>query len=437
MRKLAFLMATACAVPGAHAAICAMDPHPAATLLLPYFEHDYGGGCTPSSAHDHGASFTLHNASDQSQLGRITLWSTAGIPVLDFYLYLHARQSQRITLYDLLCEGSLPRTGSQLNRSEATFRSSSANFSQCGSGFEPDVPPRYDTNLSAARRDEIRQALTGGNVEAAGGCYGPDHGDDIGRGYITVDDVEACAMQAVDSAAYVQTTLGFDNVWLGGWEQTGIAENVGAGGALIAIEAAPPGTFTEDMPTFYGRFDDFSAVDRREPLPSTWSTGFAQGGTPARTAEWIVWRETPRLAPSPVLCGGASTGGELPLQAREQRGFDAGGQSQAPPQAPPAPIGLATQRIPAAALESTSQVAFAGTLGLGYANLADGTADPRLGQAWLGALSYVPGSHGDLTPGIALDSRCPAGFAAPADVSGPLPGLPVLPHEVFMDGYED
>lgn len=435
MRLTAFLVAAACAAPGAQAAICAIDPRPAATLLLPYFEHDYA--CVASTQDDHGANFTLHNASSQSQLGRVTLWSTAGVPVFDFYLYLHARQSRRITLYDLLCTGELPRTGSQLGASDATFRTSSQNFSQCGSGFEPDVPPVYTTNLSAARREEIRRALTGKHVEAAAGCYGPDHGDDIGRGYITVDDVESCATHAVDSAAYVQTTLGFDNVWLGGWEQTGIAPHVGAGGALIAIEAAPPGTFASGTPTFYGRFDDFSAVDRREPLPSTWATGFLQNGSPARTAEWIVWRETPRLAPSPALCGGTSAGGELPLEAREQRAFDAGGQSQAPPQALPAPIGLATQRIPAVALESTSQIAFAGLRGLGYANLADGTADPRLGQAWLGALSFVPERFGDLTPGIAMDSRCPAAFPAPADVSGPLPSLPALPHQVFGDSYED
>ena len=437
LRPSLALLACLSVLSGAQAAICAVDPRPAATLLLPYFEHDYATACTALGAGGYSAAFTLHNVSDQSQLGRITLWSTAGIPVLDFYLYLHARQSRRITLYDLLCLGRLPRTGSQVNRDDAVFRTSSPNFTFCGAGFETDVPPSYQTPLTQARRDEIRQALTGKNVALAGGCYGEDHGDDIARGYLTVDDVEMCATQAVDSAAYLQGVLGFDNAWIGGWEQTGLDENVGAGGSMIAIEAAPPGAFADDTPTFYGRFDDFSAVDRREPLPSTWSTGFLQNGSPARTAEWIVWRETPRLTPSPALCNGTSAGGELPLQARDQRGFDAGGQSQASPQAPPAPIGLATQRIPASALESTSEVAFAGALGLGYANLADGTADPRLGQGWVGALSFVPGRFGDLAPAVALDSRCPAGFNAPADVNGPLPGLPALPNQLLMDSYED
>jgi hypothetical protein len=438
MRRLALALCTglaAFAAGNAQAAICAVDDRPAATLLLPYFEHDYATSCTSGGGRDHSAVFSVHNASNTGQLARVTLWTRAGIPALDFYLYLHGRQSRRIALADILCRGVLPRSGSAWERS--TRFGSSPNYTSCsdGSGAQPNVPPGYSTPLSVERRAELRRALTGKPDPDDASCAAPDAGDEIARGYLTIDDATLCSSDAPDSAQYLQGQLGHDNVWLGSWVQTGLAEHVAGGGPLIAIESAPPGFFAADAPTFYGRYHDFSGADRREPLPSTWSTAFVQGGNPARTADWIVWRETPRLTPSTALCNGTTAGGELPLESREQRAFDAGGNSQAAPQAAPAPIAFAAQRIPAQALESSSTVAFAGSRGLGYGNFADGTVDARLGQAWMAMATYVPTRFGDLVPALAMDSRCTV--PAPADVRGPLAALPTVPGFLFTDGLED
>jgi len=354
MRRLVAIAACVAAVlPAAtDAAVCALDPRPAATLLLPYFEHDYATGCG-FDGREHSTVVSLHNASDSGQLARVMLWSRGGVPVLDFYLYLHGRQSRRIALDEVLCDGVLPRSGPQWQRN--TRFGPSPHYPLCGSGsgFDPNVAPGYSVPLDADRRAAIRRALTGKPDPGTGACHAPDAGDDVARGYITVDDAVTCSALAPDSAGFVQSDLGHDNVWLGSWQLTGLSGNVGGGSALVAIESAPPGFFANGATTFYGRYNDYSALDQREPLPSTWATGFLQGGSPQRTADWIAWRDTPRTAPSTALC---APGGEQPLGARDQRGFDAGGQSQGAPQGAPLPIGLATQRIPAAALESTSTV---------------------------------------------------------------------------------
>lgn len=81
------------------------------------------------------------------------------------------------------------------------------------------------------------------------------------------------------------------------------ASNFAAAGNLVHIEADPlhPETSNEGQYTFYGRFSDWTAADRREPLATTFAvrylrnTGFS-GGT-----ELIVWRD-PKEMIEPFDC---------------------------------------------------------------------------------------------------------------------------------------
>lgn len=431
---VALLFGSLATVP-ASASVCAVDTVPAASLLIPYVHFDYGAGCGPLSALTRDTEFWFHNTDNESQLSRVTLWSRAGIPVLDFLVYQQGRESHRFRLRDLLCNGVLPRTGpGEANTSRFSVLGT-PSIAGCNNTTFGSEPPMYPP-LTAQQLGDLRLALTGKVVAAANGCYAPDAGDDLARGYVTIDVVTNCAAGTPADAAYYGT-IGHANVLVGGYLMDDGQQNAGYGGAAIAIESAPAGRFVQDASTFYGRYDGFSGDDRREPLPSTWMAGFAHSGASGSNGEFIVWREVPKLAPSMALCGGSSDGAEIPLEARAQRLFDAGGNSQPAPQGPPAAIPLATQRIPAAALENTSIVGSAGRTGLGYAHLADGTADPRLGQAWLGAVFTTEERYGEIVSGIPMDSRCAAGSATAADVRGPTPTNPTFASYVFADRFED
>ena len=432
---LVALLVGSLATAPAFAAVCAVDNVPASSLLIPYVHFDYGAGCGSVSPQTRDTEFWFHNTDNESQLSRVTLWSRAGIPVLDFLVYQQGRESHRFRLRELLCNGNLPRTGPGESNTSRFSVLGTPSIAGCSNNAFSNEPPMYPV-LTAQQLADLRLALTGKVVAAANGCYAPDAGDDLARGYITIDVVKNCTAGTPADAAY-QDTMGHANVLVGGYLMDDGQQNAGYGGAAVAIESAPAGRFVQDASTFYGRYDGYSADDRREPLPSTWMAGFAHSGASGSNGEFIVWREVPKLVPSMALCGGSTDGAEIPLEAREQRLFDGAGASQGPPQAPPAAIPLATQRIPAAALESTSAVGSAGRIGLGYAHLADGTADPRLGQAWLGAVFTTAQRFGEIVPGIPMDSRCAAGSATPADVRGPTPTNPTVAGYLFTDRFED
>lgn len=430
---LAALLAGWLITASATAAICAVDTVPASTLLIPYVEFDYAAGCG-FNFNGRDTEFWFHNTDNESQLSRVTLWSQAGIPALDFLVYQQGRESHRFRLRDLLCTGTLPRTGPGESNTSLFSLFGTPSISGCNNSLFGNEPPMYPP-LTTEQLGDLRLALTGKVVPAADGCYAPDAGDDLARGYITIDVVQNCTAGSSADTGY--DSLGHANVLIGGYMLEDGSQNIGGGGAAIAIESAPASRFGQDASTFYGRYDDFSGTDRREPLPSTWMASFAHSGSNDDDGEFIVWREVPALTPSMALCGGSSDGGEIPLESREQRLFDASGDSEPAPQAAPNPIPLASQRIPAAALESTSTIGSAAVNGLGYAHLADGTADPRLGQAWLGTVLTTAGRYGDVVSGIPMDSRCAAGSATPADVRGPTPTNPTFASYLFTDRFED
>jgi hypothetical protein len=442
LRSISVALVAALAPLSAGAAVCAVDTVPAASLLVPYFELDLATACSSQLRNNASETeFWFHNTSNESTLSRVTLWSQAGIPALDFLVYQQGRESHHIPLRSVLCDGTLPRTGPGEGDTSRFSLLGTPSLSLCFNGSFGNQAPMYPP-LTSTQLADLRLALTGKVVPSANGCYAPDAGDQVARGYITIDVVRTCAAVTPADTGYYDTSTGevpiaSDNVLVGGFLLSEGAQNIGYGAAAIALEAAPAGRFVQDDSTFYGRYHGYSGVDRREPLPSTWMTGLAHSGANGSNGEAIVWREVPKLTPSMALCAGSSTGGEVPLEAREQRLFDAGGHSQPAPQAPPAAIPLATQRLPLSALESTSVVGSAGRRALGYAHLADGTADPRLGQAWFGALVRTEGRYGDLVSGIPIDSRCDAGSSTPADVRGPTPTNPNVPGYFWADGFED
>ncbi|HXT19145.1 MAG TPA: hypothetical protein VN923_00190, partial [Thermoanaerobaculia bacterium] len=177
------------------ALIGTVDAVPAATLLLPYFEVDLG------SANGITTLFSINNASATSQLAHVTVWSDASIPVLDFDVYLTGYDVQTFNLRDILVNGVLPQTGSGTTTAandpgspQGAFSSARLVFPACNTTTSPPSPPVYAIPaISASFRTHLQAVLTGKKSPVDGTCAGINHGDNIARGYITVDDVNNCS----------------------------------------------------------------------------------------------------------------------------------------------------------------------------------------------------------------------------------------------------
>ena len=200
MKKLAVAIAllSLVALGGrASAVICAIDDVPAATLLLPYFSVDL------NSTDGSGANtlFSVNNASATAVLAHVVVWSDLSVPVLDFNIYLTGYDVQTVNLWDILYNGNLPRTasagqdGTDTISPKGTF-SQDINFASCSGQLPPpDLPANFI--------DHLKKSLTGLASPVLGNlCAGRPLGDNIARGYITVDTVNNCTLRFPGDVGY-------------------------------------------------------------------------------------------------------------------------------------------------------------------------------------------------------------------------------------------
>ena len=190
----------------AFAEIGTIDDVPAATLLLPYFECELGANLAPAPG---GVTtlFSINNASATAVLAHVTFWTDESIPTLDFDIYLTGYDVQTINVFDIF-NGILPRTadagvdtGDTTNPNDGISNqgalSQDINFpgatGPCGSAATVYAAPPAPT-LTPALIDHIRKAHTGRFSPVYGGCVGLAYGDNIARGYVTVDSVLDCTL---------------------------------------------------------------------------------------------------------------------------------------------------------------------------------------------------------------------------------------------------
>src|SRR3954469_14910994 len=164
----------------AFALICTIDDVPAATLLLPYFEVDL------SNPNGETTLFSVNNASATAVLAHVVVWSDLSVPVLDFNIYLTGYDVQTVNLRDILVSGIIPRTASAGQDPGDTISpkgsfSQDINFASCtGLLPTPTLPASFVAGL--------RASLTGvASSNLAGRCAGRAFGDNVARGYITID----------------------------------------------------------------------------------------------------------------------------------------------------------------------------------------------------------------------------------------------------------
>ena len=313
VRKLFVCLAFAAAILSAspsQALIGTIDDVPATTLLLPYFEVDLDNGDGINTL------LSVNNASASATLVHVVLWSDLSVHVLDFSIYLTGYDVATLNLRDLLVNRNTPRSASAGQDPTDTISphgefSQDINFASC-TGFLPlpQLPLSYQTHT--------QNALTGKASTFFGEplCFGRNLGDNIARGYITLDVTNACTnLFPGDPGYFVNGGAGIAgnrNIIWGDYFYVIPGQNFAQGETLVHIESAPgiglergyaadPETSVPGEYTFYGRYVDWTAADNREPLATSFATRFVNGGAFDGGTDIICWRDS-KVEQNPFTC---------------------------------------------------------------------------------------------------------------------------------------
>lgn len=290
----------------APAVIGTIDNVPAATLLLPYFEVDI------ANADGVNTLFSVNNASDRAVLAHVTIWSDQSVPVMTFDVYLTGYDIQSISLRDIFVNGNLPRTASAGKDpldviSPKGPASQDVNYASCSS------QPYTNPAVSPSFRAHLQAWLQGNQSPATGNCAGSKTRDNILRGYVTVDAVNACNLFFPSDYFYYAQFLTYQNILWGSYYFVDPAQNFAQGNPLVHIESCPT-CFEPGDHTFYGRYNGGSADDAREPLPTTMAAEYNNGGGFDGGTDFLVWREG-NAAASAYSCALAGPASWYPLEA--------------------------------------------------------------------------------------------------------------------------
>jgi hypothetical protein len=343
----------------ARAEIGTIDDVPAATLLLPYFEVDLDSNDGVNTL------FSINNASAAAAIAHVTLWTDQSIPTLDFDIYLTGYDVQQVDLREIF-NGNLPRTADRVADAAADANSPSppagatqaASVNPFAGPFTPGVPTEFDfpgssgpcvapyTNpvLDNFRITNLRAAHTGQNAPAYGGCLGADYGDNIARGYVTVDSVTQCNLLFPSSATYFSGGIADTrNILWGDYYYVVSGQNFAQGETLVHIESCNTATvlaapyigfvgngaglcpFAPGDYTFYGRYASVAGQDQREPLATTFAVRYLNGGAFDGGTDLIVWRDSktiPSGVNGPYTCGAINRPAWFPLNQTDAVAFD-------------------------------------------------------------------------------------------------------------------
>jgi hypothetical protein len=420
MRKCAFalLIASLFATMPARAVICTIDEVPAATLLLPYFEVDVANQWRVNTL------FSINNASATAVLAHVVVWSDLSVPVLDFNVYLTGYDVQTISMYDIL-NGHLPQTASDGQDPADTISPQGAfsqdiNFASCN-GFLPTPTLRADFV------QHLQLSLTGkpSPTFLSGRCAGRDFGDNIARGYVTVDTVNNCTLRFPGDPGYFVNDATFQNVLWGDFFFVQELDNFADGNPLVHIEASltNPETSTPGQYTFYGRYVGWNATDHREPLATNFAARYVTGGTFDGGTNLVVWRDS-KINQGPFICG--TTPSWYPLGQEGLVIFDEQEQPVTTPAFPVSPQPQQQGLIPFPAEAQRVQVGGADLpvpfdFGWLYINLNTSVApagsvppeDPAAAQGWVYVTMRAQGRFSVGFDAVQLDSACSASHFLP------------------------
>src|SRR6185503_16287181 len=163
----------------------------------------------------------------------------------------------------------------------------------------PAVPASFVTHLRASHTGLFSAILNG--------CAGRAFGDNIARGYITVDTVNNCTLRFPGDAGYFAPGGTGDvtnqNVLWGDYFYVNPAQNFAQGETLVHIEASAtnPETSVAGQYTFYGRYVAWTAADNREPLATNFAVRYINGGAFTGGTSLLSWRD-PKVNQGAFTC---------------------------------------------------------------------------------------------------------------------------------------
>lgn len=424
VKKLTLVLAFAAALvlpSAARAEIGAPDAVPAATLLLPYFEVDL------RDSQGVNTLLSVSNASATAVLAHVTLWTDESIPTFNFDIYLTGFDVQNINLAALFLEGKVPRTADD-GADPSDTRSPQGDLSQdinfpgatgpCTTGTLYGNPA-----LDAATLTHVRRSHQGRRSSVLGGCVGAKYGDGIARGYVTIDVVTECNTLFPSDPGYFAGIATSQNVLWGEYRIENPQQNFSHGDLMVHIESCSTlftgagSTYCPFVPgdyTFYGRYVADAATDRREPLPTTFLTRYANGGTFDHGTDVFVWRDSktvPSAANGKHKCKGQAPAW-FPLGQSQVLAFDEQ-ENVTELCTMGACFGLETQKVSTAASYDNpfgEELDPPATLGILYLNLnhAGGSGVAGVAQSWVSAALSASGRYSVGHRAIALDSALTA-----------------------------
>lgn len=281
------------------AEIGTIDDVPAATLLLPYFAVDLDDPNALTTL------FSINNASAAPAIAHVVLWTDLSVPTLDFNVYLTGYDVVTFNLRDLFENGTIPAT-SHDNESISPvgiFSLTSNPITGVGPGSTSCDSQLPLPALGPLRLDHIRKAHTGqGSPLFSGLCSGQDLGDNVARGYITIDNANFCSLDFPGDAGYFidggNGVANNENTLWGDYFYVDVANAFAQGETLVHVEADAATLGAGDY-TFYARYS--GGEDNREGLATTFATRFANFGVAGGT-DLVVWRDS-KFNQGPFSCG--------------------------------------------------------------------------------------------------------------------------------------
>jgi plastocyanin len=280
--------------------VCNLDVVPAATLLFPYFEVDMNNVAGITTL------ISINNASAESQVAQVTLWTDFSVPSLTFSLFLTGYDVQTINMRDILQGGLIPSSGATLSNQGQV---SAPNVDLLGCG-DPLPNPVLDSTFTA----HLQAWHSGQASPSAGTCAGSPQ-DGLMVGYVTVDVVNSCSsLNPSDSGYFVDGGLGIasnDNALFGDLFFVTSAEDFAQGEPAVHLVANPE-AFGSGAYTFYGRYVGGDGSDDRQPLGSAYAFRYLNGGVFTGGTELIVWRDSKSVDSGEVTCGTLPSWAPLP-----------------------------------------------------------------------------------------------------------------------------
>jgi hypothetical protein len=421
-----FIIVAALSAAPAAAVIGTVDDVPSATLLVPYFEVDLdnSNGIT--------TLFSINNASATAVLAHVTVWSTWSIPVIDFDVYLTGYDVQTVNLRDIFVNGILPNTASAGQDPTDTISpqgdvSQDINFASCN-GFLPYQVPAVSTNF----RTHLQAILTGKKSPVDGTCAGTNYGDNIARGYVTVDTTNACSLLFPSSTGYFVSGGGgiatLQNVLWGDYFYVNPGQNFAQGETSVHVEASATLLATPGEYTFYGRYVGGTAADNREPLATTFAVRYLSGGGFDGGTDLLVWRDS-KFPPGASCTTGPNFGELFEQQIVVFDEFEnpltvvTGGPSGEPTPGAQCTFCDEAQRVPVGGDGITTNADFGWLyLNLNHATTLDAVLGPgyiNIAQAWVTAVMDAEGRFSVGFDAIQLDNAntaTPGGVVLPVNV---------------------